>query len=212
MDEANDLLTVVREDLRYLKEGWKDGLDDASLRRASPVLRRLLVHGDLQRAWIAAGLARQPLIDALCLDLALEGIDRKRVVFASAGGSTHQGVHVAGVLIRDYAVPREQFGGRAGRGLPLRPFALTEFMGSPAMTFRARTIARAEVVKYVANKLGGDHHDTARNPDRDQTYMFLDRTAKDFQFRMLDKPIVYFELLSIGQAVANSKDVQRLLD
>ena len=42
-----ELLKVVKEDLEYLAEEWTQDIDDASLRRASPILRKLLIEGDL---------------------------------------------------------------------------------------------------------------------------------------------------------------------
>jgi hypothetical protein len=50
LDQAELLKTVV-EDLTYLKDEWDQNIDDAAIRRGSTVLRRLLVNGELQRAW-----------------------------------------------------------------------------------------------------------------------------------------------------------------
>jgi len=44
------MLRVVLEDLDYLTKEWNQDIDDASLRRASPVLRSLLVEGALLAA------------------------------------------------------------------------------------------------------------------------------------------------------------------
>lgn len=45
-----DLARLVAEDLDYLTRDWNQDIDDASLRRSSPVLRALLVYGLLARA------------------------------------------------------------------------------------------------------------------------------------------------------------------
>ena len=45
-----DLARLVAEDLDYLFRDWNQDIDDASLRRSSPVLRALLVDGLLAQA------------------------------------------------------------------------------------------------------------------------------------------------------------------
>lgn|SRR6185437_3774731 len=41
-------------------DGWRACMDEGTLRRASPVLRRLLVDGDYLKAWNDIGMANEP--------------------------------------------------------------------------------------------------------------------------------------------------------
>jgi hypothetical protein len=77
-------------------------------------------------------------------------------------------------------------------------------MEAPAVCVRGKLIARRAVVKYVANKLGGAHID----PRRTGPYAVLESAV---DVTLLGKPAVYFELLSIGQALANSEDAERFV-
>jgi hypothetical protein len=72
-----------------------------------------------------------------------------------------------------------------------------------------KRFSRAQVVKYVANKLGGAHFDTRRGHRKeDPDFILLDKVTPTVH--LLDKPAIYFELLSIGQAVAGSHDLYDL--
>ena len=68
-------------------------------------------------------------------------------------------------------------------------------------------ISHEDVIKYVANKLGGNHFDPRRKEDEDN-YRLLDAVRE--RIHVLEKDVVYYELLSIGQAVVNSSDVSNL--
>lgn len=211
MLDPDDLLSVVREDLAYLRDEWNAEIEEPALRRASPVLRRLLVDGELQRAWKAAGFEKQPTISAVCLDATLEGVDLTHVIYSSAGGAQQQGAYVAGFLVRDIAVSREESAKR-GQEPPMRQWALTDFIAAPAINAKGTVVSRRRLIKYFSNKLGGAHHDTKRGKDEeDRVFAMIDRLSRDVRLQLLGKPMLYFELLAIGQAVANSPDVQRLL-
>lgn len=212
MLDPNDLLSVVREDITYLRDEWNADISDAALRRASPVLRRLLVDGELQRAWKAAGFDKQPQIHGVCLTSCMEGVDPNTVVYASAGGAEQQGTQMAGFLVRDIAVPQAEINDRSAREPPMKVWSLTEFIAAPAINTRGVSISRRRVVKYFSNKLGGAHHDVRRgNDDEDRAFAILDRLARDVRLQVLGKPMLYFDLLSIGQAVANSQDLKKLI-
>jgi hypothetical protein len=61
----------------------------------------------------------------------------------------------------------------------------------------------------VTNRLGGKHFDSKRKAS-EQPYVLLDHVMKSFE--ILERRAVYFELLSIGQSVAESKDASLLRD
>jgi hypothetical protein len=58
--EDKQLLEIVQSDFRFLRDEWDNQVDDHSLRRSSPILRRFLVENDLHRAWKIVGMPNQP--------------------------------------------------------------------------------------------------------------------------------------------------------
>ncbi len=65
----------------------------------------------------------------------------------------------------------------------------------------------------MANKKGGAHHDAARAATDDE-FLLLDQIS-DGGYRVVDNNVdrnaVYYELLSIGQAVGRSQHAQMFL-
>jgi hypothetical protein len=76
-------------------------------------------------------------------------------------------------------------------------------------------VTREEVIKYVANKLGGRHYDEMRRGDLALKYIALDRIRKyktgyegpDKKFLM---DYVYFELLATGRFLTESDSLSEL--
>ena len=101
----------------------------------------------------------------------------------------------------------EQLKGGVERDLSLR-----KFLASASVVTRGRLISRHLVIKYVANKLGGIHLDPKRdlNKDDEQSFHLLDAIADTYQ--IAGKQAIYFELLSIGQSIAASPDIERFLE
>ena len=62
--EAWEQARVVDEDLSYLIDEWRPEVDEPSLRRDSPLLRRLLIEGQYDRAWRDLGLPGEPYLSA----------------------------------------------------------------------------------------------------------------------------------------------------
>jgi hypothetical protein len=63
---------------------------------------------------------------------------------------------------------------------------------------------RREIIQYVANKLGGAHYDERR----DERERLLDYAQE--AYKVADKKPIYFELLSTGQKLVRSPDIERL--
>lgn len=74
---------VVDEDLGYLIEEWRPSLDEAKLRRDSPMLRRLLVDGQYSRAWRDLGLPGEPYLSAPTFESGMGETTRAYVQFAT---------------------------------------------------------------------------------------------------------------------------------
>ena len=203
----NELIDIVAADLRYLLEEWDEKVDDHSLRRSSPVLRRLLVQNELQRAWKAAGFAGEPKLRASTLAPILADIPYQKILFAAAGGAKYKGLELRSVLVVNNAINQDEISKRHAEGPPSTIISLHDFVETPCLVIKGRLIKRRVLIKYIANKLGGAHYDTKRKKNYDENlFPYLDAAAK--QFRLGDKNHVYFELLSAGQALVSSDDIK----
>jgi hypothetical protein len=211
-----ELLRIVREDLDHLEKEWHAGVANEHLRITSSLLRRLLVDGQLQRAWIAAGFTRQPIIAAPDFDRMLASVDATKVVFALAGG----GLTAAGqprtdiearflVLVEGGSIPFVVSAEEArAAGVEDRSFRLGAFVEGPCAYARGVRIKRRELIAYVANKLGGAHYDSRRDPVRERAFVLLDEIHRIFD--MAGRTGVYYELLGIAQQITAAEDVRTL--
>jgi hypothetical protein len=201
----DQLVKVVKEDLEYIQKEWGDNIDDPSLRRGSAVLRRLLVQNELQRAWKAAGFDKEPRIIASTLTPILRAYPKDTIKFAAAGGAKYHGMELRGFLALSYAPDQ---GETSAQGVPQEVLGLKDFIEAPSVIVNGVLIPRRVVIKFVANKLGGAHFDMSRKAsEEDKLFRLLDNASE--QFELLEKNVVYFELLSTGQALAWAEDVQR---
>lgn len=206
-------IQTVAEDLTFLINDWDETIDEPSLRRSSNVLRMLLVEDYFSKAWRMLDFEKQPRVYAPDLEKTLGDIYHDKITFAQAGGAKSNDIEIQSILQTDYAMSPEEIKERAKRGpMALRSkFYLSNFRESTCIIFNGREINRRELVKYIANKLGGAHIDTERNLDKEveQKFSELDKIIQ--QIHTADKSAIYFELLSIGQAIANSEDTKRFL-
>lgn len=106
-DAAFEEASVVDEDLAYLIDEWVPSLDPPTLRRLSPVLRRLLVQGQYGRAWRTVGLSGEPWVSSTDLEAMLGTIDRRFVQMAFAPpGWTASRVMLEGSAQLEYHLPQ----------------------------------------------------------------------------------------------------------
>jgi hypothetical protein len=207
-DDA-ELLALVKSDLAFLEDEWDESIDEQSLRRSSTVLRNLLVYDGFGQAWRLTGERGEPQIEAVDLNSSLAGLRLPKVAFATAGGALSAGMNVAAALVYLDAMSPDVIKERAtrGPGPPRRKFKLSEFLASPAVVVEGVPVNRRNVIQYVANKLGGAHFDVRRKKD-EEAYRLLDKVINTFE--ITERRSVYFELLSIGQALAQSSDAKKL--
>lgn len=209
-DQAREV-KVVAADLRYLKKRWGGSVDTDELRRNSVVLRRLLIEDGYGRAWRALGFPGQPQIAATDLVAHRGKLNPDQIIFAEAGGAKRGTMQVQGITMVNYAMSPEEIAERFKQGPQSKVYTLPEFLSSECFSLQGKAINRRQVIKYVANKLGGAHFDTKRDPNQKDAEIiaFLDEILASA--RTSDMEAVYYELLSIGQAVARSKDTQKFL-
>ncbi len=208
------MLQVVIEDLEYLSTTWDQSIDDASLRRASPILRRFIYEGDLDHAWQSVGFSENLSFEATNLDFFLEGHLLGEIKFATAGGALYQGMQVWGAFhIEGRSLSEEEIKAdynRTKNGPFTANFDTEKFKQSSCVVIEGQKVSRVSVIKYVANKLGGTHFDTSRKGRKDdQIFALLDKAYGNVQ--IAGKNYIYYELLSIGQSIVNSSKTQRLM-
>ena len=51
---------------------------------------------------------------------------------------------------------------------PIKDYRLSEFLSTPTLIVVGHSLSRRQLIKYVANKLGGVHYDTSRNRSEDR--------------------------------------------
>lgn len=198
----------VAEDLAYFRKwlelrAWSDAPPPENIRQGSLLLRRLLLDRELVRAWQGAGFEREPQIVAVDLPATVAAQGPGRPEFALAGSVRYTGVNGEGVPVWK---PGES------RSRPLvRAYPLSQYLESPSIFLGRATIARREVVKYVAHGHGATPAGSAKGRKQEQEFAgYMARLeAKANAYR---SGAMHLELFSIGQALAQTPDVHKLLE
>lgn len=212
-----DLARLVAEDLDYLFRDWNQDIDDASLRRSSPVLRALLVDGLLARA--AHQVGRGIRVMAPAISRVVTEVELRECIFFQTGGAQYKGMIIQSMSVitraktsAEIKASYEREKGVIGKSYPVK---LGVFLKQTSFVVKGVLINREEVIKYVANKLGGAHYDASRTTSKEradisleQKYALLDEVRTSIV--TADKNTAYYELLGIGQRVVNSRDIRAL--
>jgi hypothetical protein len=208
LDKAEQTVTTAR-DLRFLRLTWDQDVSDDSLRISSPIVRKLLVEGHLQRAWKHAGFDREPTITGSTLKPMLARVGLTQIECATAGGALYKGIEMRGSMLAQFAMSPEDIQAAAKDGVPTDTLGLRAYIEAPGMVVQGREIPRRVIIKFIANVLGGVHYGS-KGSQAAEVALFkrLDHARRTHI--LVDKPSVYFELLSIGQALCASADVRRL--
>ncbi len=206
----DDLAPIVLEDLDFLRLRWDHEVDDVSLRQSSSLLRRLLVEGDLQRAWKKVGFDREPIVPHPTLSSLFSVIPCEQLAFAAAGGARYKGVEMQTAFEIRGPVSEDERRRLASAGNPIEELGLQSFVEGSCMVVRGLAVKRRQLIKYVANKLGGAHFDKKRGSSADDlAFRRLDEILAD-RYKLADKSAVYFQLLATGQALASAPDIEKL--
>ena len=203
-----ELLEIVADDIRYLQREWGSTVGNHALRRGSTVLRGLLVNKQLHQAWNAVCFDKKPQIITSSLTEILTIIPKEKIIFAAAGGAFYTGVAIRGALVvNKSSLTDSELNAVDAAGFPEEEISLHQFVEAPCIVAEGQLVSRRMLVNYVSNALGGAHYNPNRNRKKTaKIFSLLDRASEKFEFE--DKNLVYFELLSIGQAIAKSKDIE----
>jgi hypothetical protein len=207
-----NLLKTVNEDLGFLFTKWNQDIDDVSLRLTSTVLRRLLIDRILGKA---AGVFKMQIEIMAPIFSGLEHFGNlKEIEFYQCGGAAYKGMSVQSVMMVNRVFDQQEITKmhqtgkeKGGKSSPIK---LSDFLKQPSFIIKGTLINREDVIKYVANKLGGAHYDNERKNDDDleRKYVLMDNVRNGV--RVADKNAIYYELLSIGRIFINSRDVHKL--
>ncbi len=134
---------------------------------------------------------------------------KSKILLSFAGGAKYQGFIIANAVLS-----------LTGKPLDVKPYqevlSLSKFIYSPCAVVFGQLIKKDELIRYVVNKKGGAHFDRKRDFSKSQGKKFalLDILNDHYQSMILNKEmdLIYFELLSIGQSLINSPDIQSLRD
>lgn len=205
-----EFLDIVHEEIKdIVAVSVQDNPSYHTIRKVSVKLRFLLVEGNLQKAWKIVGFQKEPQILVHPL-LAGKEDHLKDGVISIGGGARISGIQIMGIHIHNRALSDEEIKANYERektiinALPV-PIGLRAFLdGTPLKIGNYKPMTRRQIIKYVANKLGGVHFD---EKDRDQNVESLRQ-----QIRVLEQEPIYFEVLTYAQQIAESPDLKRLLE
>ncbi len=214
INDRDLLVKTVVEDLLYLSEEFNSNVRDDSIRRNSNVLRRLLVYGDLRSAWRHLGFTVEPLISSTNIDDELKVYNLDDISYAFSGGTETQvgGFSSLTSFKKNVKQNMQLFFDSADERFKDNFYTLSNYLALTSIYIdRDIWITKEEVIKYVSNKLGGVHFDSDRNTEKplEIKYEHLDKLAVSLEIG--GKNCIYFEILSIGQAIVKSEDVKKLI-
>ena len=207
------LIKRVVQHLRYIRDNWNDSIELEEVVRSSNVLRMLLVHNDLGRAWKLCGYTFPIRLQVFTLARILSEYDRGEVLTAWTGGAQYRGVRFAlGVVVLG---EKSKAHSSPDIALYRQELNLDEYRKNTCMVIRKEgaglmEISRLELINYVANKLGGTHIDFTRKSNKplEQKFAALDEAHN---YEDVERNIVPLQLLAIGQELMDSRHIQRLM-
>lgn len=207
------LIKRVVQHLRYLRDNWGDNIELEEVVRSSNVLRMLLVDDNLGRAWRLCSYTFSIRLRVFTLTRILSEYDNDKILTAWTGGARYRGVNWAlGIAV----LGKDECADKSSRvDLHYQELTLEEYRKSACMVVRVKNVGlieinRLEFIKYVANKLGGTHIDFNRKSNMllEQKFIALDEAHN---YVDLDKNVIPYQLLSIGQELVGSRHIQRLM-
>jgi hypothetical protein len=190
-----ELIETVQAHLKNLASLSTHNADAPTIRIATAALRALVSEEMLQRAWGASGL-RGPVTFKTYFIAATCGDD---VIAYCGGGDILPGI--------PFSVSRSAT-------LEERVLNLKDFSRQTRIKIGAETASTTDIIKYVANALGGTHYDPGGKAAH--KYDLLRRIEANEVGQLFlevnNRNPLYHEILSIAQAVILSPQVKELME
>lgn len=195
-----ELIRCVKEDLDYICDRWPDAeVSSAELRHASCILRRLFVYKDLISVWTTVVGREEFRVSSPHLRVQdIRSIDDVLAVNVSEV-RCRNGITLHGMWAFNTFDPEKVVIAR-----DVREVSLKHFMSHVTCVTQGSLIHREDIVKFVANKLGGAHYDNNRRLKNEPAIDHLQL----YELGGLKIPV--YEMLAYGQALAASPSTQRL--
>jgi hypothetical protein len=201
------LLRVVAEDLDYICQSWPAGeIPDSELRRASTLLRKLLLDEKLLfRVWVELVGREGLMVFGNNIQECFQGLDLRELTFASVGGALSQGVQASQMIMVNRAMSDAEIKARYDAGhVEPHEMPIRKFLSGHCMVVDHTLIKRDDVIRFVANKLGGSHYDQRRASPIEAAM------EKALNYEVAGRGSLYYELLTVGQTLASSPSIARL--
>lgn len=189
MSYKNDyeVLADVRADLEEIDEliTFSLKIERPAAKQLSRILRKLLIDGTLQQASNALGVKlRLPATDELPPAAELVATN---ALFCHATEVYFQGLYRKRIAIHKNSSSPEMMWGQGGELV-----SIERFCKQIVMSWGAYRVSRHDIIKYVANKLGGVHFDKQRKNEshkvlealRHNAYAKVSGSGIDYVFRV----------------------------
>jgi hypothetical protein len=177
-EEVREVYRQLESDLTTLFKlvfTFRKPVSEGDIRIASVILRKWLIDGLLGRLCNATGI--EATIPALDNSVALAALaNHPAIDYFLTAGIRFNGVPVSGIYNSG-----DPFQGKPQ--IPVdrmldREMKVSEFLAQKRLYFEGALFSCADIIKFTANKLGGAHFDTRREPHHEQ----LDRASQYMKY------------------------------
>lgn len=227
-------LTTVAEDIEHFGQWWEhsDQVFGTEIRHGSASLRRLLVEDIGGTAWRQMGFFKSPSLQGpdLLAFFHKNGIETDLVINANAGGARYAGVDSAFFTVYRVDHPSTGVSARADTGFGVavshtarkaegaepseldalmeRHWYVHEYLDAPGIIRKGQVLSRREVLKHMANEMGGVHVGKNLSESRELLVEAENKLLMDTPQGSLRT--YHLEILAMGQAVGRSQDFRHL--
>lgn len=203
----SELLDQLRSDVEHIRQTWLPGMDPHALRRDAAVLRRWIIDpGGAASLWRMAGHGGKLMMPEVS-DLA--SLPHARgLEFAAAARRSLDGTVMSDVLLwRQDLCPKDL---DTAWEQP-RDRTLDQYAKTACLVIHEKFVRRKDLIKYVANKRGGVHHDSSRSGDPREraAHLLLDQASEE-GFRGNDVDLYLGQFMNIGHEFVSAPDVLTL--
>lgn len=206
-----DYLRVIAEDLELLKYSWTHQYPEPDIRRGSAILRRLLVENEYMNAWKHVGFEKQPSLNAIDLLSLVDEIPESQIIVSLAMGAHYRDAYWAGICLTSnnmkIKIHDSKFNSQSYPGE--KTFYLSDYLSSSSGISNSKHITRKDVIKYIANVMGGVHINPKQRKEEQKLIARVEKFHKKIQLQQSDALLI--ELTAIAQAVGNSTDCSKLI-
>ena len=204
-EEQKELSEYVIDDIALLREDFGgDNFLDSRIRNATSILNKLLIEGNLLKAWrFNIGKLSHPVITAPRLEYFMNVDPSRAIINAVAGGAHLGGIYHALGITNKGSIPIEP---PANTNPIAHKFKMSAYLEATSLILDGVAISRFNLIKYVANKAGGKHIDFKL---KDKKEFIALKNGKDY-FNYFGKNAINIELQSIIQLLISAEDINYL--